>query len=312
MAPLRTLLCSLSFAVSLVLAACGSSSAAPALFKVSDADSHIWIFGSIHFLDGRAWRPPEFNAALAASDFVYFEMPITAESSARITELATTAGFLPFGTKLPDLLTEEQRIAFDEAVTEAGLDPRTFDSMRPWMAEVSLAQTAVSQGLGGVAPDHIQQGVEMTITAEVADERERYFETADMQFEVISGGSDAEHIDALMTALTADPADAAVFDPRAMIETWLAGDLEGIHSILAASMPVDGPAYRRMLTDRNLRWVAQMSEMLASNESAIAIVGAGHLAGPHGLPALLTEQGLTVDRIATTLPPPVRSRSQVR
>ena len=43
----------------------------PALWRLSDDDSEIWLFGTVHLLPpGLQWRSPAFEAAFAAADTI--------------------------------------------------------------------------------------------------------------------------------------------------------------------------------------------------------------------------------------------------
>src|SRR3569623_3423326 len=47
----------------------------PAMWKVSDADTTIYLFGTFHLLpQGRDWRTPAFDKALASSDELVMEV----------------------------------------------------------------------------------------------------------------------------------------------------------------------------------------------------------------------------------------------
>ena len=65
-----------------------------------------------------------------------------------------------------------------------------------------------------------------------------------------------------------------------------------------------------------MRWVGQIADILASNEEAMAVVGAGHLIGPEGVPTLLAARGYKVERVDTpvAMPPAPRldPRAQIR
>jgi uncharacterized protein len=51
------------------LAAASSATAAPAIWKVSDEDSSVWLFGSIHMLpEGVEWRTEIFDNLLDEAD----------------------------------------------------------------------------------------------------------------------------------------------------------------------------------------------------------------------------------------------------
>ena len=52
-----------------------------------------------------------------------------------------------------------------------------------------------------------------------------------------------------------------------------------------------------ILTGRNDAWLVKLLPMLEQREKPFVAVGAAHLVGPDGLPALLEAQGYTVKRL---------------
>ena len=52
-----------------------------------------------------------------------------------------------------------------------------------------------------------------------------------------------------------------------------------------------------LLYDRNRSWAAQIENLLSASERPLIAVGAGHLLGERGLPALLESRGYTVSRL---------------
>ena len=68
------------------------ASAAPAMWRVRDADSEIYLFGTMHVLaPGLKWRTPLFDAAYAKADAVWFETDAQAPK-ALIDELMARYG----------------------------------------------------------------------------------------------------------------------------------------------------------------------------------------------------------------------------
>ena len=89
-----------------------------------------------------------------------------------------------------------------------------------------------------------------------------------------------------------------------LAELWLAGDVEALSRTMNEALgPLDPPVYQRLLGDRNRRWTTQIAQMLADNEDAMIIVGAGHLAGPVGVPTLLGAAGFKVERMDRSMAP---------
>jgi len=73
---------------------------------------------------------------------------------------------------------------------------------------------------------------------------------------------------------------------------WFAGDSASLDKMLNEAMT---PAiYKRLVTDRNRRWVPQIEEFLNGDKNAIVIVGAGHLVGKEGVVQLLKDKGCKI------------------
>jgi len=264
--------------------------AEPAMWKVSDADSSIYLFGSIHLLLHPVdWRTPEFDAQLKAADHVYFEIVFNEETYATIGRMMLVEGRLRDGRKLWDLLTPEQSTTLGDAISSAGLDPATFDYMQPWMAEVMLS--------GGMVQG-AQVGVELQVDAEVEPARKRGLETAAEQMGFFASVGEAEQIANLIS--TAE--QLAAIDGRGMIEdlteAWAAGDTEALDGLNRTELGGGDSRFETLITDRNERWVVQLEKLLADNDQSLVIVGAGHLVGKGGVPELLKRAGYAVELVS--------------
>ena len=81
-----------------------------------------------------------------------------------------------------------------------------------------------------------------------------------------------------------------------VLEEWLAGDQAALSKDALDPLAKTSPdMYRRLVTDRNRRWAARLSERLQGDGVIVAVVGAGHLIGPGGVPALLRDRGFSVE-----------------
>lgn len=263
--------------------------AAPAMWKVSDADSSIYLFGSIHaFTREVDWRTPEFDQALAAADLVYFEMVFDEAAYATIGRMTLVDGRMRGGQTLWDLLDPEQAATVRDAIVASGFDPAAFDYVRPWMAELMLS-SGILQGA--------RAGVELQVDAEVPAEKKRGLETAEQQMRFFSAVSEAEQIANLVTAAE----EMAQMDSRRLIEeltdAWAAGEVETLDLLNREELGGGDARYDQLITQRNQRWIGQLKTLLADNDNALVIVGAGHLVGEDGVPALLEQSGYMVERI---------------
>lgn len=260
------------------------ATAEPAFWRVSDTDSSVYLFGSVHAFDRELdWRSDEFNRQLREADHVYFEMLFGEDVLGAFARAIILDGPLTDGRTLSDLLSPEQYQRVQDAIADANMSPAPFDRARPWMVEFLLT----SSGLTGSSP-----GVELTVTGEIEPERLRAFESMEDQMAFFSGHSEAEQIENLMETL--DEAEQGNGSIAGIVDDWFTADLEGIEAYNKSLNPA---RFRTLIADRNTRWAETISGLLDTNDDALIIVGVAHLVGDAGVPQLLGEMGFTVERI---------------
>lgn len=265
--------------------------AAPAMWRIADEDSQVWLFGSVHAFNSRVkWRTSAFNKALKEADLVYFEMPTTVSDEEYFRAMARL-GLNRKGKKLSDYLTRKQRAQLAQVVAELRLDPAVIESMRPWFAAMTISGIA-AEAVGG----RMRPGVEDSIKREIPDRKERGFDTLETQLRVLADLSDKAQVKMLMETISGN-ADAAG-EPYDVTAEWLGGDVEGLYVPTAAAFGKPGSElFNALLTSRNKRWAAEIQKLLDTDQDVMVIVGAAHFGGPSGLPALLRKRGLTVERV---------------
>jgi len=125
---------------SAVLAMCTSASAAPALWKISDEDSSIWLFGSVHLLPPDIdWRSEVLDDLLQTADRVYFETDISPEAQLTITPLTIKLGFSNDGTLLNQHIGPELTDRLREAAKAYDMPMPFLLTMQPWMAATTIS-----------------------------------------------------------------------------------------------------------------------------------------------------------------------------
>jgi len=81
-----------------------------------------------------------------------------------------------------------------------------------------------------------------------------------------------------------------------MLQAWRDGDERGLERSLREEFDGYPDLAGALIYDRNARWADQVDEMLRGDQDVLLVVGAMHLVGDRGLPALLGERGYTVQR----------------
>src|SRR3954451_2275872 len=144
---LRTLLRRACAALGLSLALVGAPAAAktvqaarPALWAVSDADTTIYLFGTIHLLpDKYQWRTAKFDQAIEGSQQLVVETIVDNKNPQKLmAALASLAFNTPNLPPLDQRVPPAKRAALAAAVKKSGFPPQALDTMETWAAATRL------------------------------------------------------------------------------------------------------------------------------------------------------------------------------
>lgn len=273
------------------LAGFGVAAARPPMWIVSDADSTIVLFGSVHVLPpGLDWQPPALKTALAKADDLWFELPVDPSSQAAGAEIVRTKGLLPPGESLLAKLTPAGRDRLTRLAPKLGVSLEQMDRLRPWLADVSVGLLDMAQK-GAGANDGVEQSVS---AAAPPTARREAFETAEQQIGFLADAPEADQLASLEDTLRQIEEEPDAYDR--LLKAWMAGDIKALEDEGLEPMKKASPdLYDRMITQRNQRWVEAISQRMAGSGETVVVVGAGHLVGPGGVPALLKARGFKVE-----------------
>jgi uncharacterized protein YbaP (TraB family) len=281
-------------AAALLALAPAAASAEPPLWVARDADSTIYLFGSVHALaPGMAWRTPAVERALAESGEVWVETTDIADPDG-IRAVFRAYGIDPTRPLSSELDAGERR-ALAAALATTGLPPGALEPMRPWFATLVLSTASIVAA--GFDP---ALGPDLAILAEAraAGTPVLGFETVEHEVRLLAGMPDGTGRTLLRQAIA--EADTGG-DIAGIARFWLEGDMAGLADLVfgdpAAAPPEYRIFYRLMFVERNRDWAETLLDRLAGRGTSFVVVGAGHLVGPDSLVAMLEAQGVTVDRL---------------
>ena len=264
--------------------------ARPALWVVSDADTTIYLFGTVHALPpGIDWYRDAVRDAFEGADELVTE--IIDPDPAAVQTLVMNTAMLPKGKTLRGELTPKERIQFDAALTKLGLPPAALDGVEPWFAAITLStmpimHTGFSAG----------NGVESTLNARAIalGRPHSALETAGYQLGVFDTLPPALQKDYLMEVVEKLP---TIPDELAkMVDAWQAGDPERLARLMNSDE--DNPVLSEaLLFQRNRAWADWVKARLDKPGKVFIAVGAGHLAGPRSVQDDLAQRGVTTRRV---------------
>ncbi len=286
----------LALAPFLILGACKAAPKSdlppqPPIWVVSDADSEITLYPTLHILPKEVeWKSEELTRRLAEADEVWFEIMPGSETDPALQQTMMRLGMAP-GYSLSAKLSEDEVSKLKAAIAPMGMPFEAVDTMRPWLVSTLVSVSALMDK--GFDPN---AGVEKQLQPMVADKKIRALETAEGQMKMLA--SFPEDMQLLMLLEALEDMDETVEDMHELARDWAVGDVEDLEAELLSEMKSEMPAaFDVVFTQRNKNWADQIEiEMKGSGTDFIA-VGAGHLVGDDSVPAMLKARGYTVKRL---------------
>ncbi|MFM5892934.1 MAG: TraB/GumN family protein [Novosphingobium sp.] len=262
----------------------------PALWKIADHDTTIYLFGTIHLLpDGIDWLNGPLAYALDHSDTLVTELPDLPTGD--VAAALLRHGSLAPGKNLRQMMDEKHRAKFEAAVTKLGLPVAIFDKKKAWVAAATLPILQLQK-----AGYNLQSGVETSLTKRATElgHPRTGLETADFQFgqfDLLSEDQQIEYLGNVLEALPEINAEIA-----AMVGSWSRGDAAALAKQLNADS--DSPVLAEALIfSRNRNWAAWIQNRLKQPGTVFIAVGAGHLGGKGSVQDVLAKKGIKAARV---------------
>jgi uncharacterized protein YbaP (TraB family) len=265
----------------------------PALWKVADADTTIYLFGTIHLLPRDAsWQTPALQNAVAGSQELYVETIVDQANPqtlyGELLKLGFTSGLPPIVDRVPPA----KRGLLLAAIAKTGQPQSAFDHLETWAAAfILLGPQFQSLSLSG------DQGVETVLRNEFASAGKPIgqLESNVEQLRIFDGLPET----AQRTFLEGVIQPTAEFREQfnGMLAAWQRGDLQAIARTFNEDLDSSPELREAMIRRRNANWSQWVQQRLATPGTVMVAVGAGHLAGEASVQQLLEQRGLKVTRI---------------
>lgn len=278
-----------------LLPACATSTA-PSLWRAeASGGGSLYLLGSVHM--GRA-RIDDFGAAVneafAASDELVVEIDVSRVDPGQTRVLARRHGYLEAPQTLKDVLEPDTWQQLESYLQRRGLPLQQVEHWRPWFLAFNIVQLELEAA--GYDPE---LGVDRLFIDRATGRMPVVaLETLDSQLATLASmPPDVQElmlVDALSRAQDFGP------ETEQLIDTWRRGDEQELEELVFRPLeeaPEMGVFYQRVFFDRNETMGARLAELVVDGRSRFVVLGAGHMIGARGIPAILERRGLSVDRV---------------
>jgi len=261
------------------------------LWRVEGPDASVaYLLGSLHVLTPEFYPlSPEINKAFAASKTLVEEVDFDEMSDPAQMMSAIGKAMLSDGRTLEQLVAPSTFAEVSKRAEKAGLPMVAMQRMKPWLVAVTLMGPSL-QAAGFKA----ELGVDKHFfdRAKEAGLKRQSLETLAYQIDRFDELPPKLQEEMLVSSMK--DIDTQVSNVREMAQQWAAGDIKGLEKALLAGFSGSPELYFRLLVERNRNWVPHVDICLLQNAGCFIVVGAAHLVGPDGLPALLAKKGYKV------------------
>jgi uncharacterized protein YbaP (TraB family) len=289
LAPFATLL---AFGPAASAEARPAQAAKPALWEISDPDTTIYLFGTIHLLPEQLrWRTPAFDNAVAQSQQLVVETIVDQQNPQSIAAAEMSLGFKrglpPIAQRVPPAKLPKLRAA----IAKSGVPEKVFDQMKTWLAFVQLAGVQFREmGLKGTnGPEEILRQQFLSAKKPIGE-----LETNVEQFTYFDRMSEKSQRQLLEGALEEGDANKEF---GGMVAAWKRGDVKEIEVTFNRDLSATPEVRDLLLRQRNANWTKWIEQRLAQPGAVLVAVGAGHLAGKGSVIDMLRRDGYQVRRL---------------
>ena len=265
----------------------------PALWQVSDADTNIYLFGTIHLLpQDLQWRTAKFDQALENSQELVVETIVDQQHPEAIQAAEFSLGFRQGLPPIADRVPPAKLAKLRTAIAASGIPEKVYDQMETWLAAIQLLGIQFrTMGLkGSDGPEEIMRQQFLTEKKPIGQ-----LETNVEQFGYFDRLPEKAQRALLEGAI--EPQTGMDKDYNAMLASWSRGDVKRIANSFNNQL-ADSPELKQaLLEQRNANWTKWIEQRMAEPGTIMVAVGAGHLAGGDSVIARLQKDGYRVKRV---------------
>lgn len=261
------------------------------LWKVEGpGGSTAYLLGSLHVLTADFYPlSATINKAFAESKTLVEEVDIDETSDPMVMMAALSKAMLTDGSTLDQIVAPAVYAEVKKRAEKAGLPMMAIQRMKPWLVAITLMAPTL-QAAGFKA----ELGIDRHFFDRAKDSGMKRQALETMVYQLDRFDSLSLSLQEALLKTTMEDLDGEVEGVKELAQAWMFGNVAAIEKMTLTTLKEAPELYQRLLVERNHNWIPHVEKCLTDKAGCFIVVGAAHLVGPDGLPALLAKKGLKV------------------
>lgn len=263
------------------------------MWQINGASNRIYLLGSVHVLRQQDHPiPTAIDKAYEDAEILIMEVDVDDLDPIEMAGMVNELGVIKDGGTLQEIMGPS---LYDEAADYASQLDIPFLMLaqtEPWLAAITIEQMMLLRI--GFNPEY---GIEFHLSAKAAEDNKEILglESVREQLEFLDKLSLSAQRSLLIQTLRESLNIEENLD--LLINAWRHGDIDFLEENLLVEMQQYPELYRTLVVDRNEAWVERIRNLIGEQDNYLIVVGTLHLVGDDGVPALLSEIGITTDQL---------------
>lgn len=264
------------------------------MWQIEGSSNRIYLLGSVHVLRQEDHPiPTAIEEAYQDADILIMEIDMDDLDPINMAGLVSELGVINDGSSLQEYMGPELYTEAAEYASQLSIPIEMLGETEPWLAAITVEQMMLLRT--GFKP---QFGIEFHLSAKAGEDNKEIlgFETVREQLEFLDGLSLPAQRSLLIQ--TFEESLNIEQDLNLLIDAWRHGDVDFLEKTMLAEMRKYPELYKTLVVDRNEAWVKKIKSLTTEADDYLIVVGALHLVGEDGVPALLSQIGISAIQLS--------------
>ena len=260
------------------------------LWKVEGDGGSAYLLGSLHVLTADFYPlSATINRAFAESKTLVEEVDIDETNDPMVMMAALAKAMLANGQTLDQVVAPGTFAEVTRRAEKAGLPMMAIQRMKPWLVAITLMAPTLQAA--GFKPE---LGIDRHFFDRAKDSGMKRQALETMAYQLDRFDSLSPKLQEELLKTTMEDLDKEVAGVKELAQAWTFGNVAEMEKLTLLTMKEAPALYESLLVERNRNWVPHVEKCLKEKAGCFMVVGAAHLVGPDGLPALLLKKGYKV------------------